>query len=310
MQTNDKSEMSPVTQAAEANPAAEQAPSAGDSAAGAADAIVAQCSGAAQGIAADQGTAAAAAEPGAGLNAVPGPAMLDDELVADWLQAHPDFFDHHADVLSDVRLRHPHGGRAISLVERQVLVLRERNKALEIRMAELIRIGQENDAIGRRLQQLTEDLLQASDASRLPALLAEGLLHGFGVPQVAIRLWGIDGLEAPWGDDVSPELRRRIDDLGKPYCGPNSFPEVAAWLPGGGEQTASMALLALRRVASGNRPPEPQALGQPIMSTPGDAFGLVVLGSDDAARFQAGMGTAFLERLAEIAAASLTRLLP
>ena len=75
--------------------------------------------------------------------------LLDDEQVADWLHAHPDFFDRHADVLSEVKLRHPHGGRAISLVERQVLVLRERNKALESRMAELIRIGQENDGIGR-----------------------------------------------------------------------------------------------------------------------------------------------------------------
>ena len=307
MQTNDKSEMSPVIQAAaeKANPAAETVPTVGDCAAGAADAIVGQCATAAQ---AAQG--ATAAEGSAAATTAPGPARLDDELVADWLHAHPDFFDRHADVLSEVRLRHPHGGRAISLVERQVLVLRERNKALEIKMAELIRIGQENDAIGRRLQQLTEDLLRASDAASLPALLTEGLLHGFGVPQVAIRLWGIDGLDAPWGGEVSPELRRRSDELGKPYCGPNSFPEVAAWLPGGGEQTASMAMLALRRTASSNRAHDPQAPGQPITSTPGDAFGLVVLGSDDAARFQAGMGTAFLERLAEIAAASLTRLLP
>ncbi len=230
-------------------------------------------------------------------------------MVADWLHAHPDFFERHADVLSEVKLRQPHGGRAISLVERQVLVLRERNKALESRMAELIRIGQENDGIGRRLQQLTEDLLQATDAARLPSLLVEGLLHGFAVPQVAVRLWGIDGLDAPFGEEVSPEIRRRIDELDKPYCGPNSYPEAAAWLPAGGEQTASMAMLALRR--TGTRGPGPDAQGpQPLVATRGDAFGLVVLGSDDAARFQAGMGTAFLERIAEIASASLSRLLP
>ena len=227
------------------------------------------------------------------------PLALGDDLVADWLHAHPDFFDRHADVLSEVTLRHPHGGRAISLVERQVLVLRERNKALESKMAELIRIGQENDAIGGRLQQLTEDLLRAGHPAKLPALLVEGLLNGFALSQVAIRLWGIDGVEAPFCAEVSPEIRRRIDELAKPYCGPNSFPEAAAWLPGGGEQTASMAMLALRRVDAGAIR-DAQGVAQPLTGSLGDAFGILVLGSDDAARFQAGMGTAFLERIAEI----------
>jgi uncharacterized protein YigA (DUF484 family) len=217
---------------------------------------------------------------------------LNDVQVADWLHGHPDFFDQHADLLSEVRIRHPHGGRTISLVERQVLVLRERNKALEARMAELIRIGQENDGIGVRLQQLTRELLSTTDQAQLPAVLIEGLKTGFGVPQVAIRLWGIDGIDTPFGDDVSADARRRVDELSQPYCGPNSHPEAAGWLPGAGENTASMALLALR--------PAPRA----------GAFGLLVLGSDDAGRFQAGMGTAFLERIAEIASASLARLLP
>ncbi len=262
-----KNHMSPVTQVASAeNPAANTA----------------------------GGVAIAAAATGDGP-----PAGLTDDQVADWLCGQPDFFDRHADLLSEVRIRHPHGGRAISLVERQVLVLRERNKALETRMAELIRIGQENDAIGTRLQQLTQDLLRTSDQSRLPAVLLEGLLTGFAVPQVAIRLWGIEGLEAPFGDDVSTEIRRRIDELTKPYCGPNSHPEAAGWLPGAGDETQSMAMLALRII------PEP---GQATVAGAG-AFGLLVLGSPDAARFQAGMGTAFLERIAEIASASLSRLL-
>lgn len=229
-----------------------------------------------------------------------GAAAVDGSLVADWLLENPQFFDEHADLLAEVRIRHPHGGRAISLVERQVLVLRERNKALELRMAELIRIGQENDGIGSRLQQLTRDLLRTSDAAQLPAVLLEGLQSGFGVPQVGIRLWGIEGLQPPFGNDVSAELRRRVDELTQPYCGPNSHPEAAGWL-GGAEsaQTASMAMLALRA---------PQPSGQPGGAL-SRTFGLLVLGSDDAARFQAGMGTSFLERIGEIAGASLSRLL-
>ncbi len=227
------------------------------------------------------------------------PAAMDDMQVADWLLENPAFFDQHADLLSEVRIRHPHGGRAISLVERQVLVLRERNRALESRMAELIRIGQDNDGIGTRLQQLTRDLLRASDPAGLPAVLLDGLQSGFGVPQVGIRLWGIDGLQSPFGDDVSADIRRRVEELTQPYCGPNSHPEAAGWLPGAGDETASMALLALRT---------PQPSGQPGGAL-SNTFGLMVLGSDDAARFQAGMGTAFLERIAEIASASLSRLL-
>ena len=217
-------------------------------------------------------------------------AGLNDTQVAQWLHEHPDFFDLHAELLAEVRIRHPHRGRAISLVERQVLVLRERNKTLETSMAELIRIGQENDGIGKRLQELTQDLLRTRDQAQLPDLLLEGLRTGFGVPQVAIRLWEIEGLVAPFGGEVSPALRRRVDELHQPYCGPNSFPEPAAWLQATGDETGSMAMLALR-VA--NRPP----------------FGLLVLGSPDPARFQAGMGTAFLQRIAEIAGASLSRLL-
>lgn len=225
---------------------------------------------------------------------VTAPAALNDALVADWLHGHPGFFDQHADLLAEVKIRHPHGGRTISLVERQVLVLRERNKALESKMGELIRIGQENDGIGTRLQQLTRDLLRTRDRAQLPAVLVDGLQSGFGVPQVAIRLWGIEGVDAPYGEDISAETRRRADEMTQPYCGPNSHPEAAAWLPGAGEQTASLAMLALR--VEGHAGANP------------DTFGLLVLGSSDAARFQAGMGTAFLARIAEIASASLSRL--
>ncbi|MGE0796757.1 MAG: DUF484 family protein [Lautropia sp.] len=215
---------------------------------------------------------------------------LDDQRVAAWLAERPEFFDVHADLLADVRIKDAHGGRAISLVERQVRVLREKCQALEGRMAELIRIGQENDAIGARLQRLTRELLRAGDARELPALLAAGLADGFAVPQVAIRLWRVGDVAAPYGEPVSAELRRRADELTQPYCGPNAHPEAAGWLPGGGADTASIALLALR-----------------VGANP-DAFGLLVMGSADAGRFQAGLGTAFLAQLGEVAGAALSRL--
>ncbi len=255
--------------------------------------------------------AAGEGAPGAAVSG-PTPRALDDVQVADWLHAHPDFFDRHADLLADVRLRHPHGGRAVSLVERQVLVLRERNKALEIRLAELIRIGQDNDAIVNRLQQLTSTLLQVADPASLPGIVAVELRERFAVPQVAVRLWGVTAAAAPFGEEVSAGMRRMIEEMAQPYCGPASHPEAIGWLAGAagdgagagtgdagqdagnGEatQTGSLALLPLRLAVDG-RP---------------RTFGVLALGSPDAARFQAGMGTAFLAGIAEVASASLSRL--
>lgn len=216
---------------------------------------------------------------------------LTEETVADWLAANPVFFDRHADLLASVRIRHPHGGQAISLVERQVGVLREKNKSLEAKMADLIRIGQENDAIGARLQFLTRELLRTSERALLPEVLHAGLRDGFSVPQIAIRLWDVMALPSPWTDPVDADIRRRIDDLALPYCGPNSNFAVARWLDGEGAETASIAQLPLR------------------VGARRESFGVLVLGSADAGRFQAGMGTAFLERIAEIASAALSRLI-
>jgi hypothetical protein len=215
------------------------------------------------------------------------------EQVAQYLHENPGFFDEHGELLSSITVRHTHGGRAVSLVERQVDLLREKNKALEMRLAELLRIGQENDAIADRLQRWTRDLLRTRDARQLPALVVDGMAEGFAVPQVALRLWRIDAAHAdlPFAAEVEPEVIALTDSMMQPYCGANADFKSATWLPGGGSNTRSIALLALRVGAA----PE--------------AFGLLVLGSPDPARFQAGLGTAFLERIAEISSAALSRLL-
>lgn len=217
---------------------------------------------------------------------------LGDDDVARYLRTHPEFFDAHPDLLSSISVTHRHGGRAISLHERQLDVLREKHKAMERRLAELVRIGEENDAIASRLQRWTREMLLADDPARLPGLVADGMTTGFSVPQVALRLWGVrpayQGLDwaAPVGDDVIAQA----DGLHLPYCGPNAELQAAMWLPGGGRTTRSIALLALRKGAGPK------------------AFGLLVLGSPDPGRFQANLGTAFLERIGELASAALSRL--
>ena len=66
---------------------------------------------------------------------------LQAQEIAQYLADHPDFFDQHPELLSGMQLPHPHNGQAISLVERQSLMLRERIKSLEMRVAEMVRFA-------------------------------------------------------------------------------------------------------------------------------------------------------------------------
>ncbi|UCE30772.1 MAG: DUF484 family protein [Burkholderiales bacterium] len=217
---------------------------------------------------------------------------LDAERVAQYLREHPDFLDAHPDLLAVLTVPHAPGGRAVSLVERQVEVLREKCKQLELRLAELIRNAQENDAIATRLQSFTRDLLVARDPAQLPILVETAMRDTFSVPQVALRLWSVsaDFSELPCVHAVEASVRTLASSLKRPFCGPNSDLRPAVWLQDGGASARSAALISLR---VGARP---------------DAFGLLVLGSADPERFAASMGTAFLERIGEVASAALSRL--
>lgn len=217
---------------------------------------------------------------------------LRDEDVVRHLKAHPDFLLAHPEALASVSVPDPHGGRAISLHERQLEVLREKNRAMERRLSELIRVGQENEAIGEKLLNWTRQLLLVGESAQLPQTVVDGMQSLFAVPQVALRLWGVReafrGL--PFAAPVAVDAITLANSMKQPYCGANADFQAATWLPEGGRATRSIALLPLRRGA------EPAT------------FGMLVLGSADPSRFEAGLGTAFLERIAEMASAALSRL--
>ena len=111
--------------------------------------------------------------------------------MARYLRDHPEFFEQHPDLLASITVPHPHGGRAISLHERQLEVLREKIRVIERKLADLIRIGQENDAIGDKLLRWTRQLLLIKDAAHCPTAVIDGLRRLFAVPQVTLRLWGL-----------------------------------------------------------------------------------------------------------------------
>ena len=94
-------------------------------------------------------------------------------------------------VLASVQLSSPHGGRAVSLQERQAELLRDKIRSLERKTSDMIRHGHENMGIGDKLQGWTFGLLKAADPSLLPTVIARDLALCFDVPQTALRLWDV-----------------------------------------------------------------------------------------------------------------------
>ena len=111
--------------------------------------------------------------------------QLAEDQIADFLVAHPDFFERHGAVLARIKLPHQRGSAAISLVERQVLVLRDKHAALEKKLHELIENGRANDAISDRMHRLTRRLLRARDTAGVVAALETSLREDFGASLAA-----------------------------------------------------------------------------------------------------------------------------
>ena len=84
------------------------------------------------------------------------------EEVAQYLLDNPQFFDQHLDTLAQINLPHPHGGRTISLSERQLVALREKNRELEKTLREMISTAQDNDALQRKVHDFVVALLPAA----------------------------------------------------------------------------------------------------------------------------------------------------
>jgi uncharacterized protein YigA (DUF484 family) len=216
---------------------------------------------------------------------------ITEDDIANFLANTPDFFERHAELLATVQLSSGHGGRAISLQERQAGMLRDKIRGLESRVVEMIRHGQENVAIADKMQSWMLSLLMTPAARDLPDAIAQELQTQFQIPQAAIKVWDVAASfsDCDFATGVSDDARSFAASLSTPFCGLNAGLEAAKWLP---EPAAakSVALIALR---SGEAT---------------QAFGLLVLASPDGERFTSGMGTDFLQRIGELASAALSRL--
>jgi len=216
--------------------------------------------------------------------------MKSDE-VAHYLQDNPQFFEEHSDLMANMVIPHPHGGRTISITERQMLALRDKNKQLESKMGELLQFGEENDGISEKMHRLAVGMIAAGSFQAVLHTLNFHLRDDFGVPHLAVRLWGrpADTDELPEFAQVSQELQAFAETLAQPYCGSTSGFETSSWFGEASPHVRSQALIAMRNG--------------------GGTMRLIAMGSEDVERFYAGMGTIYLERLGEMASAALARVL-
>lgn len=193
------------------------------------------------------------------------------EQVAQYLQDNPQFFEEYAEMLSEVKLAHPHGGRTISLSERQLLTLRERVKELEKKLQELLEYAKDNDAVQLKMHQFNCALFGPHDRASLQNIVVHNLREVFAVPHVVLHLWK--------DEPPSSEVLAFADQHQLPVCSHHALHDTLPWFGEAAEHLHSFAYLPLR------------AHGQTI--------GLLILASEDKQRFYPEMGTLFLQRIAE-----------
>ena len=199
------------------------------------------------------------------------------EDVAQYLQDNPQFFENHTDLLVQINLPHPHGGRTISLSERQLVSLREKNKELERKLHELIEFAKENDALQHKVHEFVTTLFAARDLVTLQEMVPHLLHEIFSIPHTALHLWQ--------AIPPSAEVLAFTDAQAQPVCLHQAAHDTANWFGEAGKQLRSFAYLPLHAGS--------------------ESIGLLVMASEDKQRFYPGMGTLFLQRIAEAVGAAL-----
>lgn len=217
---------------------------------------------------------------------------LSDEDIAGWLRSHPDFFARNGELLATLRVPHETGG-AVSLIERQIELLREKNSNADARFAELVSIARANEQLTARIHRFTRRLMRAPTRRATLLQMEQGLREDFDVTQSVLLLFGGGPDESDMrfvrhvaADDSNLAGFDTLFASGRPRCGQirDSLREYLF-----GVDAASVGSVALVPLGGGN----PQ--------------GLLALASLNSQRFHPGMSTDFLALLGELVSDALAR---
>lgn len=222
-------------------------------------------------------------------------AELSENAVHDFLEDNPDFFERHSALLSSLRLPHVAGG-TVSLVERQVSVLRQKDLKLERKLKDLLEVARANDQLATKIHALTLQLLRTSNLSDTLKSIEESLRAGFGADQSILVLFGdpdafkdVDVGRFFLAIDRNDESLKAFDTFLKssgPRCGQVRDSQRDFLFGSETDEVGSAALIPLGKKSD---------------------VGFLAIGSVDANRFHPGMSIDFLTRLGELVAESLKR---
>ena len=221
--------------------------------------------------------------------------QLSEQAVHDYLAAHPDFFERHSTLLSSLHLPHASGG-AVSLVERQVSVLRQKELKLQRQLRELLNVARENDMLGAKIHELTLQLLAADDLGKTVAAIEEALRAGFRADQAVLVLFGDPDA---FGDISAGRFFRvveRHDEALRPF---STFLDGTSARCGRMRDSQRDFLFHQDANEIGSAALVPLGAGAEI--------GFLAVGSTDSDRFHPGMSIDFLTRLGDLVAGSLRR---
>lgn len=215
---------------------------------------------------------------------------LDGSAVAAYLRDTPDFFARYPELLETLQLQHA-AGSAVSLIERQVEVLRGRSQRLEDRLGQLLDNARDNERRAANIHRLARTLIRAPTLANAILGLQTCMKEDFGIEFVFVGILGpllkrsdIDGLHR-----IDPEgaIAKAYDNFLRTKlieCGPLSEPRARLLFPKADPLPGSAAVVPLEKDRS---------------------LGMLVLGSSDPERFQPRQGKLFLEMCAELVAAAV-----
>jgi hypothetical protein len=222
---------------------------------------------------------------------------INDTTVAEYLQTYPDFFERNGPLLTRLRLPHLRdAGSTVSLVERQVEVLRERNQSLERKLKELLDVARANDALAERIHRLSQRLIRARTLLETVNAVETSLREDFDARNSVLVLFleearsleAAPGCFLRIGNLADPEIKtfESLLQAGKPRCGQVRDAQRDFLFGKDSVEVGSVALTPLG---------------------PKGALGILAIGASDAERFHPGMSTEFLSRIGDLVTYALTR---
>jgi|TARA_B110000977_G_scaffold46136_1_gene62732 uncharacterized protein YigA (DUF484 family) len=212
-----------------------------------------------------------------------------EKVVREFLRNNPDFLDKNTDILETMVLPH-NSGKAVSLVERQVGVMRDRNKEMRSRLDNMLQTAKENDLLFEKTKRLVLNLLEAKTLGALVEAVYDSLGKDYGIEFYSLTLFGDEKkLPRTMARIASTEkANERVGTLigaNRAVCGILREDEMMFLFGERGRQVGSVAAVPLRYDS---------------------LYGILAVGNRDPNFYKSSMGTLFLSYIAEI----LNRVLP